>query len=532
MPNRRFEHGAISRRSFLALSAGVVVAACDRSGRSSSKAPRGTTTSLPPVPALPSDPFTMGVASGDPAPDGFVLWTRLAPEPFEGGGMPAVDVPVRWMVARDESMRHVVAEGTYVTGPDVAHAVHVVVDGLQHDRPYWYRFAVGEWETPIARTRTFPRRNQNAKRLRFGFGSCQSFRDGYYGAWRDLAADEDIDLVVFLGDYIYESGLQGAVRSHLVPEVITLEQYRNQYALYRSDADLRAAHAAAPWLVTWDDHEVENNYQGVSPEAGSTTPDPDQFLARRAAAYRAWWEHMPTRLAPPSGPDLRIHRSVDFGRLARFAVLDTRQYRTNQPCSPVDIGTLCPGALDPATTLIGDEQQSWLADTLRDSGARWNVLAQQIVFSRLAFTPPPNPIFNLDQWDGYPRSRDAVLALLAEGRVRNPVVITGDIHASGVSDVKANFDDPDSPVIGTELVGNSITSGASSALAAVLPSALANNPHVKWGDVSKRGWVRCEVTPEAWRADFRFVDDVRVQGSPVTTAKSWVIEDGRPVVEV
>ncbi len=532
MARARFDHWTISRRSFLALSAGLAIAACDRRPGPRPVRPPRTTTTLPPVPPLAKDPFTLGVASGDPTADGFVLWTRLAPEPFAGGGMPPVDVPVRWTVARDESMRHVVGDGHFVTGPEVAHAVHVVVEGLQPDRPYWYRFAVGGWETPVARTRTFPRRGHDAKRLRFGFGSCQSFRDGYYAAWRDVAADEDLDLVVFLGDYIYESGLQGAVRSHLVPEVITLEQYRNQYALYRSDADLRAAHAGAPWLVTWDDHEVENNYQGVSPEAGSTTPDPAQFLARRAAAYRAWWEHMPTRLPPPAGPDLRIHRSVDFGRLARFAVLDTRQYRSDQPCSPADVGVLCPGALDPAHTLLGTEQQVWLERTLRGSGARWNVLAQQIVFSRLAFTPPPDAIFNLDQWDGYPLARRAVLDVLASARVRNPVVITGDIHASGVADVKADFEDPASKVVGTEFVGNSISSGANSTLGAVLPLALANNPHVRWADLSRRGWVRCEVTPSAWRADFRYVDDVRVPGSPVTTATSWVIEDRRPVVRV
>jgi alkaline phosphatase D len=526
----RFDDPTLSRRRFLGLSAAALVAAAC-SGNGGSSRPGTTATSLPPLPRLPSDPFTLGVASGEPTADGFVLWTRLAPEPLAGGGMPAVDVPVRWTVGRDDQLRDVAAEGVAIATAEHAHAVHVVVAGLEADRPYWYRFTVGDHETPIARTRTFPAADASPNRLRFGFASCQHYGDGYWPAWEDVAADGDLDLVVFLGDYIYESGLRGAVRSHDVQEVVTLEQYRNRYALYRGDARLRAAHAVAPWLVTWDDHEVENNYQGITPEAGSTTPERDAFLARRAAAYRAWWEHMPTRAAAPAGPDLRIYRYADYGRLARFCMLDTRQYRDDQVCAPSDIGALCDAARDPAFTLLGAEQERWLADTLSSSGATWNVLAQQIVFSRLAFGEGEGAPFNLDQWDGYPGSRRRVLDALRDGRVANPVVITGDIHASGVSDVKADYDDPGSAVLGTEFVGTSISSGGSDALAAVVGIALENNPHIKWAETRHRGWVRCEVTPESWRADYRFVDDATVEDSPVRTAKSWVVEAGRTVEE-
>jgi alkaline phosphatase D len=510
---------ALSRRRFLvAMAATGLLAACD-SG-SSSSAP---TTTTPPVPKLPSNPFTLGVASGDPTAGGVVLWTRLAPDPLvPGGGMPAAAAPVRWFVGTDDALRDVVRDGTFVTDTDRAHTVHVAVDGLDPDRPYWYRFAVGDHETPIARTRTLPEPDATVSRLTFGFVSCQNWTDGFYDAYRDLAT-HDLDLVVHLGDYIYESGLDG-VRRHDREEVITLDQYRARYALYKGDPHLVAAHAIAPWLVTWDDHEVENNYTGLHPEADSTTPDPDAFAERRAAAYRAWWEHTPTRLAPPTGPDLRIHRRADFGRLARFHVLDTRQYRSEVACENTsDIGDVCDEAFDPALTTLGTEQERWLFDGLTESAATWNVLAQQVVFSRFEFVPGELDIYNLDQWDGYPAARDRILRFLAEERPSNPVVITGDIHSSGVADIKADFADPASRVVGTELVGTSISSDAPAELVAVVPVAVGNNPHVKWADASKRGWVRCEVTPDEWHAEYRLVDDALVEGSEVRTATRWVI---------
>jgi alkaline phosphatase D len=407
--------------------------------------------------------------------------------------------------------------------------VHVLVEGLEPDRPYWFRFAVGDHETEIARTRTVPSPGADVASMRFGFVSCQNYTDGYYNAYRDLAAD-DLDLVVHLGDYIYESGLEG-VRDHDRAEVITLDEYRARYALYKGDQHLRAAHALAPWLVTWDDHEVENNYTSDAPEAESTTPDPEAFLARRAAAYRAWWEHTPTRLAAPSGPDLRIERRLDYGLLARFHVLDTRQYRTDQTCGVDDIGSVCDAARDPAAVVLGAEQERWLLDGLDASRATWNVLAQQVVFSLVDFLPGPDAIHNLDQWDGYPTARDRVLSFLADRRPSNPVVITGDIHTSGVADVLADFADPASPVVATELVGTSISSDAPEVLGELVPIVLENNPHLAWADATHRGWVRCTVSRDEWRADYRLVDDNLVDGSEVRTATSWVIPTGGTVGE-
>ncbi len=513
----------------------MALAACSNdstSTPSTSRAPSGTnlvdpttsTIELPPVPKLTTDPFALGVASGDPSVDGFVLWTRLTQAPLEGGAMPAVDVPVRWMVGDDEDLRTIVADGAFVTGSDRAHAVHAVVAGLEADRPYWYRFTVGDYETAIARTRTLPSATASPDRVRFGFASCQNYKDGYYTAWGDVA-DDDLDLVVFLGDYIYESGLDGLVRAHDVVEVVTLDEYRNRYALYKSDPLLRAAHAVAPWVVTWDDHEVDNNYQGDNAEANSPTPDPVQFAERRRAGYRAWWEHTPTRLPRPNGADFPIHRRFDVGKLARFHVLDTRQFRDDQPCAPAsDIGAVC--AESEHLTVLGADQERWLDTGLAESMATWDVLAQQIVFSRLAFTLGPDGIRNLDQWDGYPGARAHVLERLAQRT--NPVVITGDIHASGVARVTADFDDARAAPVGTEFVGTSIASNAPESLRAVVPVALANNPHLLWADADARGWVRCEVTPTEWRADFRHTDAL-IEGAPVRTARSWVIESGRPV---
>jgi alkaline phosphatase D len=369
-----------------------------------------------------------------------------------------------------------------------------------------------------------PAPGRSPSRLRFAFASCQAFTDGYYAAHRHLAADEP-DLVLWLGDYIYEGGPGGAdaVRHHDGPEVTTLAGYRDRYALYRTDADLQAAHAAAPWVVTWDDHEVDNNYAGDRAEDG--TP-PEQFLARRAAAYRAWWEHQPVRLPPPDGPHYRIHRVVDAGRLLRVVVIDGRQYRTDQPCGrPFDLGPTCPAAADPAATMLGAEQEAWLARRLRESPATWNVLANQTVLTPAAIPVGGDVFANLDQWDGYPAARRRLLAALA--RCRNPVVVTGDIHASAVGDLRADPDDPASPIVATELVGTSISSDFPAAFAALFEAAAAANPNVRWANARQRGYVRCDLSAGALRADYRLVADGRDRRSPVATAASFVVAAGR-----
>ncbi|MBA3303707.1 MAG: alkaline phosphatase D family protein, partial [Acidimicrobiia bacterium] len=451
------------------------------------------------------------------------LWTRLAPEPTSGGGMPDADVPVRWELARDEGLREVVAEGVATATTAHGHSVHVDVDGLDPVTTYWYRFTVGDFESPVGRTRTLPAPGDSTERLAFAFASCQNRQDGYWTAYPHLV-EEDLDFVLFLGDYIYESGPNPAKLRPHPPQAQDLAGYRDRYGLYKGDPGLQAAHAAYPWLVIWDDHEVDNDYAGDVPE------EPDEaFLERRAVAYQVWWEHNAVRLDPPDGAELVIHRSFEVGDLARIFLLDGRQYRSDQPCE-ADIGPVCEAGDDPARTLLGDEQESWLFEGLDRSDARWNVLAQPVVMSKVAIPLGETTLFNLDQWDGYVPARTRLLDHLGQGQATNPIVLSGDIHVSGVGDLMADFDDPGSEVVGAEFVVTSISSLFEPAFIDIFEAALAANPHVKYGEARSRGYVRCEVTPESWRADFRYVDGIDTETSPIRTASSWVVEDGRPGV--
>lgn len=475
-------------------------------------------------PKIADYPFTLGIASGDPLANGVVIWTRLAPNPTEGGGMSDDTYLVQWEVATDAAMTDVVRKGRARAQARHGHSVHVDVRGLRPDREYWYRFRVGTHISPVGRTRTTPRANAHPDALVFGLVSCQRYNAAYYTAYDDLV-DAGPDLVVHVGDYIYESP-GGGVRSDPLPESITLDEYRNRYGLYKSDPSLMAAHEVAPWLFTWDDHEVENNHAGLVPEEGSATPDPVAFEARRAAAYKAYWEHMPFRRRAPRGADFKIHRRTSWGRLADFFVLDTRQFRADQ-CG--EVGPACDPADDESREMLGRGQRQWLHRGISRSRADWSVLAQQVVFSKMDLIPGDPAIYNLDQWDGYVHAREQVLDTMRNRRPHDNIVLTGDIHASGVSDVLTDYDDPDSAPMGAEFVGTSVSSSGSDLLGAVLPLVVAENAHIKWADNTKRGWVKHTVTSDEWRADYRHVDDATVVGSAVETATSWVVPRGEGV---
>ena len=474
-------------------------------------------------------PFTLGVASGDPAPDGFVIWTRLAPRPLEpGGGMPSTPVEVEWVVAEDEALRHVVRRTTATASPEWAHSVHVEVDGLPPDRWYWYRFTTGGAASAVGRARTLPAAGATAQRLRFAFASCQKYEVGYYTAYEHMAR-EDLDLIVFLGDYIYEKDDDDeAVRPHGFREVFTLDDYRVRYALYKSDPALQAAHARAPWIVTWDDHEVSNDYAGAVhqfPERHTR----EEFLARRAAAYRAYYEHMPLRrTARPAGPDLQLYRRLDYGTLATFHVLDTRQYRTDQPAGPRR-QSAGPQVLDPAATMLGAEQRRWFFAGLAGSPAQWNIIAQQVIMAQVdVSTAGPGPIVDVDKWAGYEHERREILRFLRDRRIANPVVITGDIHSNWANELSTDFDDPAAPPVAVEFVGTSISSGGHGVdRPDHLDALLARNPCVKFHN-NERGYVRCEVTPEEWRTDFRTVPDIARRDGPLLTRASFRVAAGQP----
>lgn len=467
-------------------------------------------------------PFQLGVASGNPIADGVVLWTRLAPSPLDGGGMPDEVVPVRWVVARDQRMIDVVQKGTALAAPEHGHSVHVPLRGLSPDHWYFYQFIAGGEASPVGRTRTFPVIGSPKDRMRFAFCSCQNFYQGYFNSYRQMVQD-DLDLILTLGDYIYESTWGTQVRWHL-PEPNDLAGYRNTHALYKLDTDLQRAHASVPWAMTWDDHEVDNDYAGLNQE----DQDPiEAFTRRRAAAYKAYYEHMP--LWPTSRPvdgDMRLYGSLTFGDLASFAVLDNRQYRSDQACQrPEDFGGQnvpadCAERTDPARSMLGQEQERWLLRSqLTPGGARWKVVAQQMLFSQLK----QGDKWWSDGWDGYPATRQRIVNHIADRQIQNTVIIGGDIHQFWVSDVKKDFDDPASPVVATEFIGSSISSGSGSWAEKFLPA----NPHIRYHDWRHRGYGRAEVTHAGMKMDLVAMDSVADPNAGARVLKSYVVEAGQ-----
>ena len=388
----------------------------------------GASNSLPlrAQPKLAGHPFTLGVASGEPLPDGIVLWTRLAPKPVDGGGMPNLNVEVKWTIAEDEAFSKVAKRGVAVAAPSLGHSVHVEAGGLRPERWYWYRFEAAGEQSAAGRFRTAPARGETPARLRLAFASCQQWTQGLWTAYRHMAA-EDLDLVVHLGDYIYEQGYRGTVRPEGMAETFTLTDYRNRHALYKTDPLLQAAHARFPWVVTWDDHEVSNNYAADVQEKGQPRAE---FLERRASAYLAFYEHMPLRRAAmPKGSSMVLHRRYDFGDLMRLYMLDTRQYRSDQACGDGSKAA-CAEIEDSSRTLLGAAQETWLDKELSGSKARWNVLGQQILVTLQDFDPGPADLLNMDSWSGYPPARKRLVESLRASKARNPVILTGDVHAS------------------------------------------------------------------------------------------------------
>ena len=474
------------------------------------------------VRAWPADPFALGVASGCPRPESVVLWTRLAP-----AAAPAAIETVAWEVATDASFRDVVRRGQETALAGDGHSVHAEVAGLEPARWYWYRFTAGDARSEAGRTRTAPSRGSEAP-LAFAIASCQRWDDGHYAAWRHLA-DEAPDLVVFLGDYIYESAPRpNRVRMHVGDgPARTLDEYRARYAQYRSDANLRRAHAVAPWIVTWDDHEVQNDY--ASDRGEDLSP---AFLARRAAAYQAWWEHMPVpRAMKPSDAALRVHDRYDWGSLARFHVLDDRQYRDYHACprpgragsTTVDLAE-CPELARADRTLLGRDQERWLADGLAQRGARWNLIAQQTLVAPFTWTKEGRHW--TDGWSGYPGARERLLDAIVERRASDTVVLSGDVHCNYVCDLKRRVDDPPDRVIASEFCGTSISS--SGFTVERLAPALPLNPHIRYARPDERGYVALEVGATRVDASLRVVSDVLDPNASIRTAARFAVEAGRP----
>jgi alkaline phosphatase D len=536
LPEAVRREGGVSRRLFLAY--GSALAALPLVAARSTAADRKVT--------FAADPFTLGVASGDPDPTGVVLWTRLAPKPLDpDGGMRPEPVKVVWEVAEDEGMTRVAATGTAIATPQLGHSVHAVAGGLRPDRWYFYRFRAGDAVSPVGRTRTLPAADAEPDRLKLAFASCQHYEQGLFTAYERMAKD-DPDLVFHLGDYIYEyphrtpredgTPAPKTVRAHAGPaggKLKTLADYRNRHAQYRADPHLSGAHAVCPWFVTWDDHEFDNNYANDVQEeqrGGRPKADPAEFLVQRAAAYQAYYEFMPLRPAAlPHGPDMLLYRKASYGRLAEFFVLDTRQYRTDQPNGD-GAKPLNAAALDPRNTLLGRPQRGWLEAGLIASAATWNVLAQQVMMGMAGRTPAAGgePVYSMDQWPGAAHERVELMRFVADRRVPNPVVLTGDIHSNWVNDLRADDRKPELPVVATEFVGTSISTGGNGPKEVRGLDALrAANPFVKFHS-RERGYVRCTVTPGTWASDYVAVEDVTRPGGNVVTRASFVVEAGTP----
>lgn len=484
-------------------------------------------------------PFTLGVASGALTSDGFVIWTRLAPDPLSMdparvGGLSGGDIPIRFEIAEDEAMRRVVQTGIAIAEARYAYSVHHLVSGLMPGRPYWYRFGSGDATSRVGRAMTLPAVGASLEKLRVGYVSCSNYETGYFCAYRHLAAELP-DVVLFLGDYIYEYVDKTAtdlVRRHSGGvEPTDLQGYRNRYAQYRLDEDLQRLHATAPALVTWDDHEVHNDYADL---LSQTFDDPAEFARRRAAAYSAFYEHMPvTPSRLPDGPFLRIYERFTFGNLADIFVADARQYRSRPPCygppdrKPGRVITTneCPELFSQRRSMLGSAQEAWLQDGLAQSQARWNIVAQSLMMAQMRRrNSAGHAIFWTDDWNGYPASRTRLLRHLHEARVANPLVVGGDIHSFWANDLKLDFDDPASPTVATEFVGSSISANPPTFdFAAALPE----NPHVRFFDKSVRGYVFADITSATTAVKFQAISDRTDPRATARTLRSFVVESGR-----
>jgi alkaline phosphatase D len=491
-----------------------------------------------------ADPFQLGVAAGSPTSDGFVIWTRLAPDPMHAdpaapGGMTGGPRPVSYEIAADEAMRTIVRRGQGIADPNYAYSVHVELAGLKPGRPYWYRFIHGDAVSRTGIGRTLPAAGAPLDGLRFGFVSCSNYEQGYFSAYRHLA-DEQPEHVLFLGDYIYEyfDKRPGKVRQHSGGKAAeTLPEYRNRYAQYRQDADLQRLHAEAPGIFTWDDHEVQNDYQdGYS---GMSDEGPATFLKRRAAAYQAYYEHMPLKpsLSRPDGPNLRIYDRFAFGDLVELSMLDGRQYRSREACAGhngkwgghQESPKTCPELMDPKRTFLGDAQEAWLYEGLAKSKARWNIIGQdQLVAQFKEMMPDGSTGYWVEDWNGYPAARQRLMQHIHDSEVSNPLVVGGDIHAYFANDLKLDFNKPKSPTVATEFVGTSITSYP--APYETFAKTLSENPDIRFFESRVRGYATVDIVKNEALVRFRSISDAKDPNATVSTFKSFIVADGKPGV--
>ncbi len=482
-------------------------------------------------PVFDDYPFALGVASGDPLPDGVVLWTRLAPRPLEGGGLPHVAIEVEWEIARDEHFHAPVQAGRTLARAELGHAVHIEVEALQPGRDYWYRFTAGGIQSPVGRTRTAPAPHKDVQQLNIGVCGCNHYEQGYFSAYRHMA-EERFDAIFHTGDYIYEyapyDGKSTRVRKHLGDETFSLDDYRNRYALYKLDADLQAMHASAPFIATWDDHEIDNDWAA---EFTETNTPPEIFRLRRAAAFQAYYEAMPLRRSSlPAAGHLQLYRQMQFGQLMSVNVLDTRQYRSRQACHERSVST-CTNFADVDRTMLGTRQEQWLQGQLSGSHAHWNVLAQQVpMFGREATAASADNRHVMDKWSGYPAARDRLVGQIVDAGLKNVVVLSGDIHSHWAADVPHHMNQPDGESVAVELTTTSISSGGDgSDVASYWYDIAPTHPHVHHHG-NRRGYLRCTITPTQWQSDFMVLEAVSRPDALLRRDACMVVERNNPTV--
>jgi alkaline phosphatase D len=501
------------------------------------------------------NPFPLGVASGSPTHDSVVLWTRLIDVSLDNR-----PVTVRWEVADDDTFTRIVQTGQHLATADLGHSVHVELQNLQPNRWYFYRFMVGDAISSMGKTRTFPKAGAPVEKLKIAYASCQRWESGYFTAYKHMLAEKP-DAVLFLGDYIYEypgnpvSAVRLPSATSSLGFVLTLDDYRSRYAQYKSDVDLQAMHAACPWLMTWDDHEVQNDYAGLT--AGDSGiadifSKPADFVMRRAAAYQGYYENMPIRASTltkslagmASGAEMRIYQRVDVGQLASFYMLDTRQYRDRQACSKDDkLGASmvnpakCSDWLDPKRTMLGAQQENWLSAEFaaaKQRGSTWNVLAQSTLFGLRDNAPGDGQSFFNDGWDGYAPARKRLTNALQKHAVQNPVMLGGDVHENWAGYLKDDYSQTAAaqaaPAIGVEFCGTSITSSAGSSAVEKTPERLAENPHFVFADAKRRGYGVVEFTPKLLTTSLRVVDNVRIQNTVVSTLAQFAVAAGHATI--
>jgi alkaline phosphatase D len=478
--------------------------------------------------------FTLGVASGEPRADSVVLWTRLAPLPLvQGGGMPPRAVEVFWEVAGDEGFARIVRSGIAVAGPDSAHSVHVEASELLPARVYYYRFKAGGQTSPVGRTRTAPRPTDRPGRLRFAVASCQHYETGHYAVHREIA-QADIDLVVFLGDYIYETTAPPHVRIRSHAKAMTgfgLDDYRIHHAGYKLDADLRACHAAHPWLLVWDDHEALNDYAG---DQAPSAPDRNEFLRIRTAAYRAYFEHLP--ISPrraPVGAHMLMQDHYQWGQLAEFWTLDGRQYRDGPVCHGVHalkqgkVLWKCDALQEPSRSMLGARQEGWLAQGLASSACDWKFIAQPTQVAPSGVRTPLGPLVYGDGWDAFPAARARLMEAIAQPRVQGVVCLSGDVHRHVAAPLRMRPNEPASPIVASEIAVTSVSSpGLSELITAWMKSA---NPDLLHARSDERGYALLDVTPERVTCEFRGTPHPVRPGSQLRTQARCVIDKGSSI---